>query len=52
MTPTLITRRRMLIAMALSTMMRQMSGAQAADDDPQREVAQEWLPAELLLALG
>ncbi len=52
MNPTLITRRRLLIAMALSPLLWQMRGAQAADVDPQRVVALEWLPAELLLALG
>ncbi len=50
MNPTLITRRRLLIAMALSPLLWQMRGAQAADVDPQRVVALEWLPAELLLA--
>ncbi len=38
--------------MALSPLLWQMRGAQAADVDPQRVVALEWLPAELLLALG
>ena len=52
MTPTQITRRRLLTAMALSPLLWQMRGAQAADVDPQRVVALEWLPAELLLALG
>ena len=52
MNPTLITRRRLLTAMALSPLLWQMRGAQAADVDPQRVVALEWLPAELLLALG
>lgn len=52
MNPTLITRRRLLIAMALSPLLWQMRGAQAADVDPQRVVALEWLPAKLLLALG
>ncbi len=46
MNPTLITRRRLLIAMALSPLLWQMRGAQAADVDPQRVVALEWLPAE------
>lgn len=44
MNPTLITRRRLLIAMALSPLLWQMRGAQAADVDPQRVVALEWLP--------
>lgn len=52
MNPTLITRRRLLTAMALSPLLWQMRGAQAANIDPQRVVALEWLPAELLLALG
>ena len=52
MTPTQITRRRLLTAMALSPLLWQMRGAQAANVDPQRVVALEWLPAELLLALG
>lgn len=47
-----ITRRRLLAAMALSPLLWQMRGAQAASFDPQRIVALEWLPAELLLALG
>jgi iron complex transport system substrate-binding protein len=38
--------------MALSPLLWQMRGAQAADVDPQRIVALEWLPVELLLALG
>ncbi|SQC19453.1 iron-hydroxamate transporter substrate-binding subunit [Klebsiella pneumoniae] len=42
MNPTLITRRRLLIAMALSPLLWQMRGAQAADVDPQRVVALEW----------
>ena len=45
-------RRRLLTAMALSPLLWQMRGAQAANVDPQRVVALEWLPAELLLALG
>lgn len=49
---TLITRRRLLTAMALSPLLWQMRGAQAATVDPQRIVALEWLPVELLLALG
>lgn len=47
-----LTRRRLLTAMALSPLMWQMRHAQAAAIDPQRIVALEWLPAELLLALG
>jgi hypothetical protein len=34
----------------LSPLLWQMRGAQAANVDPQRVVALEWLPAELLLA--
>ncbi|EOI8228734.1 Fe(3+)-hydroxamate ABC transporter substrate-binding protein FhuD [Klebsiella oxytoca] len=49
---TLITRRRLLTAMALSPLLWQMRGARAAEVDPQRIVALEWLPVELLLALG
>ncbi|WLI75419.1 Fe(3+)-hydroxamate ABC transporter substrate-binding protein FhuD [Kosakonia sp. H02] len=47
-----ISRRRLLTAMALSPLLWQMRGAQAATVDPQRIVALEWLPVELLLALG
>ena len=46
------TRRRLLTAMALSPLLWQMRHAQAATIDPQRIVALEWLPVELLLALG
>ncbi|HHT7393418.1 Fe(3+)-hydroxamate ABC transporter substrate-binding protein FhuD [Klebsiella oxytoca] len=49
---TLITRRRLLTAMALSPLLWQMRGARAAEVDPQSIVALEWLPVELLLALG
>ncbi|EFE07035.1 Fe(3+)-hydroxamate ABC transporter substrate-binding protein FhuD [Citrobacter youngae] len=47
-----ITRRRLLTAMALSPLLWQMNAAHAAAIDPQRIVALEWLPVELLLALG
>ena len=47
-----ITRRRLLTAMALSPLLWQMNTARAATVDPQRIVALEWLPVELLLALG
>ena len=47
-----ITRRRLLAAMALSPLLWQMRGAQAASFDPQRIVALEWLPVELMMALG
>lgn len=46
-----MTRRRLLTAMALSPLLWQMKPARAAVD-PQRIVALEWLPVELLLALG
>jgi len=48
----LISRRRLLAAMALSPLLWQMRSAQAATVDPHRIVALEWLPIELLLALG
>ena len=48
----LISRRRLLTAMALSPLLWQMKGAHAAGVDPHRIVALEWLPVELLLALG
>lgn len=47
-----ISRRRLLTLMALSPVLWKMRGAQAATIDPQRVVALEWLPVELLLALG
>lgn len=47
-----ITRRRLLTAMALSPLLWQMNSAHAAAVDPKRIVALEWLPVELLLALG
>ncbi|SUX75562.1 ferrichrome-binding periplasmic protein [Citrobacter freundii] len=46
------TRRRLLTAMALSPLLWRMNTASAAVVDPQRIVALEWLPVELLLALG
>ncbi|HHG8771091.1 TPA: Fe(3+)-hydroxamate ABC transporter substrate-binding protein FhuD [Raoultella planticola] len=48
----LFSRRRLLTAMALSPLLWQMRSARAATIDPQRIVALEWMPAELLLALG
>lgn len=48
----LIGRRRLLTAMALSPLLWQMNNAQAATVDSHRIVALEWLPVELLLALG
>ncbi|HCR3447604.1 TPA: Fe(3+)-hydroxamate ABC transporter substrate-binding protein FhuD [Citrobacter werkmanii] len=47
-----ITRRRLLTAMAMSPLLWRMNTAHAAAIDPQRIVALEWLPVELLLALG
>lgn len=47
-----INRRQLLAALALSPLLLNMSTAQAATIDPQRIVALEWLPTELLLALG
>lgn len=47
-----ISRRRLLTAMALSPLLWNMRNAQAASVDPHRIVALEWLPVELLLALG
>ncbi|CBG86936.1 Fe(3+)-hydroxamate ABC transporter substrate-binding protein FhuD [Citrobacter rodentium] len=47
-----LTRRRLLTAMALSPLLWQMRPARAASIDLQRIVALEWLPVELLLALG
>ncbi|MFW0764251.1 Fe(3+)-hydroxamate ABC transporter substrate-binding protein FhuD [Trabulsiella odontotermitis] len=48
----LISRRRLLTAMALSPLLLKMNDARAALVDPHRIVALEWLPVELLLALG
>ena len=47
-----ISRRRLLTAMALSPLLWNMRNAHAAAIDPTRIVALEWLPVELLLALG
>lgn len=47
-----ITRRRLLTAMALSPLLWRLNAANAAAIDPRRIVALEWLPVELLLALG
>lgn len=44
-------RRRLMMAMALSPLMSPFS-LQAAQPDPARIIALEWLPTELLLALG
>lgn len=48
----LISRRRLVTAMALSPLLWQMGSARAATVDPHRVVALEWLPVELLMALG
>ncbi|MEZ2586977.1 Fe(3+)-hydroxamate ABC transporter substrate-binding protein FhuD [Kluyvera intermedia] len=48
----LISRRRLLTAMALSPLLWQMQKAQAAPISAERIVALEWLPVELMLALG
>lgn len=48
----MISRRRLLTMMALSPLLWQTRSAQAAAIDTQRIVGLEWLPVELLLALG
>ncbi|WP_449554675.1 Fe(3+)-hydroxamate ABC transporter substrate-binding protein FhuD [Lelliottia amnigena] len=48
----MISRRRLLTAMALSPLLLKMGTAHAAAINPHRIVALEWLPVELLLALG
>ena len=48
----LISRRRLLTAMALSPLLWRMQMAQAAPMKNERIVALEWLPVELMLALG
>ena len=48
----LINRRRFLAVMALSPLLWQMQKAQAAPVNAERIVALEWLPVELMLALG
>lgn len=47
-----VSRRQLLTVLALSPLLLNMSLAQAAAIDPHRVVALEWLPTELLLALG
>lgn len=47
-----VSRRRLLTAMALSPLLLKTGNARAAAIDPHRIVALEWLPVELLLALG
>lgn len=50
---TLLSRRRLLTAMALSPLLLKMNLARAAAAvDPHRIVALEWLPVELMMALG
>lgn len=48
----LLSRRQLLTALALSPLLLKMGNAQAASIDPHRIVALEWLPVELMLALG
>ncbi|WP_244202334.1 Fe(3+)-hydroxamate ABC transporter substrate-binding protein FhuD [Buttiauxella warmboldiae] len=48
----LISRRQLLAALALSPLLFKMDNTHAAVIDPQRIVALEWLPVELILALG
>lgn len=48
----LLSRRQLLTALALSPLLLKMGNAHAAAIDPQRIVALEWLPVELMLALG
>jgi len=48
----IISRRRLLTAMALSPLLLKMGTARAAAINPHRIVALEWLPVELMLALG
>ncbi|RJT26653.1 Fe(3+)-hydroxamate ABC transporter substrate-binding protein FhuD [Buttiauxella izardii] len=47
-----MSRRQLLTALALSPLLLKMGSAQAASIDPHRIVALEWLPVELMLALG
>ncbi|OAT14810.1 periplasmic substrate-binding component of an ABC superfamily ferric hydroxamate transporter [Buttiauxella noackiae ATCC 51607] len=48
----LLSRRQLLAALALSPLLLKMGNAHAASIDPNRIVALEWLPVELMLALG
>ncbi|MBV8042854.1 MAG: Fe(3+)-hydroxamate ABC transporter substrate-binding protein FhuD [Pluralibacter sp.] len=48
----MISRRRLLTALALSPLLWQMPRAQAGAVNPHKVVALDWLPVELLLALG
>ncbi|WP_380181933.1 Fe(3+)-hydroxamate ABC transporter substrate-binding protein FhuD [Kalamiella sp. sgz302252] len=45
-------RRRLLMAMALAPLLPVFSGRAASDIDPTRIISLEWLPTELLMALG
>ena len=47
-----MSRRRLLMAMALLPLLLKMNTARAAAIDPHRIVALEWLPVELMMALG
>lgn len=47
-----LSRRQLVAALALSPLLFRMSTARAASIDPHRVVALEWLPVELMLALG
>lgn len=48
----LLSRRQLLAALALSPLLLKMGNAHAASINPHRIVALEWLPVELMLALG
>lgn len=48
----LLTRRRLLAALAAAPLMVNLPVAQAHRPDPKRIIALEWLPLELLMALG
>lgn len=52
LSPPLITRRRLLTALALSPLLMKIPAANAAGPDIRRIIALEWLPTELLIALG
>ena len=52
MRDSMISRRRLLTAMALSPLLLKMGTARAAAINLHRIVALEWLPVELMLALG
>lgn len=48
----LLTRRRLLAALAISPVLMNLPSAHASIPDSQRIIALEWLPIELLMALG